>query len=559
MSVVPSGGPFRWGAVLGCSRACETGGPDDNWTIVGAVFAPIGCVPRPGRSRWSQCFAVATGQFRARDPPDPPRRGSGRRSRDSCWAASSRSPSSWSAATSRCATSRRAGRGHDGPDRRRSTGALCRPRPTDGLLKRDPKAIAKVDDFVVSQVLPPLARPTTAPPIVRVKLWSRDGRILYSDEPRADRQAATRSGAEEQELFETGGADAEISDLTQAREPLRAPGGQAARGAHADPHARRHAGAVRDLPALRLGQRQRRRLLRALAPPLLAGLLVLLLFQVPLAWSMARRLQRGHRERERLLAQRDRGVDAGAPADRLRPARRRGAGPRRRRVRPRAAGRGRRAARRRGRGGRAARRDRHACARACATCARCSSRSTRRAWSPPGLEAALSDLLSPLRGRGHRDRAGRRRRRDGGRAGDALVYRVAREALRNAQEHAEADTVRVEVTRPDARHHAPRRHRRRPRLRRRRPRAPRGGGPRRPDAARGPRARSRAARSPSAPSPARARQSSWRCRPVIRVLLADDHGVVRDGLGRLIDGARRRRARRHGRRRRGGRRARRAS
>jgi len=29
---------------------------------------------------------------------------------------------------------------------------------------------------------------------------------------------------------------------------------------------------------------------------------VLLLFQVPLAWTLARRLQRGHREREELLA-----------------------------------------------------------------------------------------------------------------------------------------------------------------------------------------------------------------------------------------------------------------
>ena len=37
---------------------------------------------------------------------------------------------------------------------------------------------------------------------------------------------------------------------------------------------------------------------------------------------------------------------------------------------------------------------------------------------------------------------------------------------------------------------------------------------------------------------------------MIRVLLADDHGVIRDGLGRLIGGARRRRARRRRRRRR---------
>ena len=42
---------------------------------------------------------------------------------------------------------------------------------------------------------------------------------------------------------------------------------------------------------------------------------------------------------------------------------------------------------------------------------------------------------------------------------------------------------------------------------------------------------------------------------MIRVLLADDHGVIRDGLGRLIGGARRRRAGRDRRRRRRGGRA----
>ena len=46
-----------------------------------------------------------------------------------------------------------------------------------------------------------------------------------------------------------------------------------------------------------------------------------------------------------------------------------------------------------------------------------------------GLEAALDDLLSPLRGRGH---ARPTLEVDGaGGADDALVYRVAREALRN--------------------------------------------------------------------------------------------------------------------------------
>jgi signal transduction histidine kinase len=66
-----------------------------------------------------------------------------------------------------------------------------------------------------------------------------------------------------------------------------------------------------------------------------------------------------------------------------------------------------------------------------------------------GMEVALSDLLSPLAAAGvatdlHvEDGAG-----PGG-DGDALVYRVAREALRNAQAHAGARSVRVELTRPE--------------------------------------------------------------------------------------------------------------
>jgi two-component system, NarL family, sensor kinase len=65
-----------------------------------------------------------------------------------------------------------------------------------------------------------------------------------------------------------------------------------------------------------------------------------------------------------------------------------------------------------------------------------------------GLEAALNDLLSPLKADGiltelHVD--------DGATAAsdrDALIYRVAREALRNVQEHSGADRVRIELTRP---------------------------------------------------------------------------------------------------------------
>ena len=62
-----------------------------------------------------------------------------------------------------------------------------------------------------------------------------------------------------------------------------------------------------------------------------------------------------------------------------------------------------------------------------------------------GLEAALGDLLSPLEARGivtELDVAP-----DAPDGNDELAYRVAREALRNAQAHAQCSSVRVTVTR----------------------------------------------------------------------------------------------------------------
>jgi two-component system, NarL family, sensor kinase len=73
-----------------------------------------------------------------------------------------------------------------------------------------------------------------------------------------------------------------------------------------------------------------------------------------------------------------------------------------------------------------------------------------------GLAAALSDLLSPLEAHGivtslRLDAGGEPRSHLDPHPSDALVYRVAREAIRNAQSHAAAATVSVLVTRDDAR------------------------------------------------------------------------------------------------------------
>src|SRR4051812_49562437 len=164
---------------------------------------------------------------------------------------------------------------------------------TDGVLRGNQRSLERLDDLVVGQVL--------SPSIVRVKIWSEDGRVLYSDEP-ALIGRRYKLGEEERELFRKGGAEAELSDLSkpenryerqerkllEAHTTIRTPDGTQ----------------VLFEIYQRFGSVTARaeRLLRALAPPLIGGLIVLLVFQIPLAWSMARRLQRGHRERERLLA-----------------------------------------------------------------------------------------------------------------------------------------------------------------------------------------------------------------------------------------------------------------
>ena len=309
----------------------------------------------------------------------------------------------------------------------------------DGILRRDPDAIALLDETVLSRVV--------SGSIVRVKLWASDGTVLYSDEPAiiGKRYAL---GGEERELIEEGGAEAELSDLSKPENRY-----ERAQGKLLEAHTRIRT--PNGTPVLfeiyeRFGSitENARRLLGALAPPLLAGLLVLLLFQVPLAWSMARRLQRGHGEREALLAnaieasdqERRRiasdlhdGVvqDVAGVAFGLAPL-----------------------------AEDAARRGDETEARALRdsmTQLRQGVRDLRTLLveiHPPSLEttglgAALSDLLSPLEAEGIATEVHVDDDSGAGSAGDALVYRVAREALRNVQAHSGAQSVRVELTRPE--------------------------------------------------------------------------------------------------------------
>jgi signal transduction histidine kinase len=310
---------------------------------------------------------------------------------------------------------------------------------SDGILRSDPEAIARLDDLVAARLL--------SPTVVRVKLWSRDGRILYSDEP-AIIGKRFKLGAEEQELFTEGGADAELSDLSEPENAFERQEGKLLEAHTAIRTPNGTQVLFETYQRFDAVTSSGHRLLRAMAPTLLLALLVLLLFQGAAGWSLARRLQRGHRERERLL---ERAIEASDQE--------------RRRIAadlhdgvvqdlagvafglaPLAED--------------AARRGDEAEAgalRAATDRLRHGVRSLRTLLvqlHPPsletaGLEPALGDLLSPLAAAGVAttlevdDGAAR------GSSADALVYRVAREALRNVREHAGARSVRVTVTRVD--------------------------------------------------------------------------------------------------------------
>ena len=81
----------------------------------------------------------------------------------------------------------------------------------DGLLSGRAGAVTAVYDVVVGRIL--------SSSIVRVKIWSAGGRVLYSDDPRqiGGRYALSR---EQQRLLRNGGAQVEVSDLTRPENAL---------------------------------------------------------------------------------------------------------------------------------------------------------------------------------------------------------------------------------------------------------------------------------------------------------------------------------------------------
>ncbi|MDQ1499907.1 MAG: two-component system, NarL family, sensor kinase [Actinomycetota bacterium] len=169
---------------------------------------------------------------------------------------------------------------------------LVEPAVTDDLLRGTAPAVARVDGIVRDHVLDRS--------LVRVKIWTEGGTIIYSDEPRLIGSTYQLAG-DEVAAIRSGQIAADVSDLSKPENryersqrkllevylPIRTPSGQ---------------------PVLfeayyryALVQQNGRRLWNSFAPIALGSLVMLQLVQVPLAWSLARRLAQRLREREGLL------------------------------------------------------------------------------------------------------------------------------------------------------------------------------------------------------------------------------------------------------------------
>lgn len=313
----------------------------------------------------------------------------------------------------------------------------------DGILVGDPAAVEAVDDVIVARVL--------SGSVARVKIWSADGRLLYSDDPAqiGDHYALE---ADQLLLLRTGGAEVEVSDLSRPENALDRQEGELI---EAYTPIRTPSGA----PVLfELYERldsvtaSARRLLVALAPPILGAIALLLLVQIPLVWSLSRRLQRGHEEREALLA----GAIAASNRERRRIASYLHDGP----VQDLAGAAFSLAPLADGARARGAHDEADALGRTIGVLRRDvrELRSLLVDLHPPrlaaaGLEAAIEDLVSPLEARGLSVTVAL----DGADALDqdlsALMYRIVQEAVRNVIAYAHAQAVTIELTIDEASAH----------------------------------------------------------------------------------------------------------
>jgi hypothetical protein len=152
---------------------------------------------------------------------------------------------------------------------------------TDALLAGDPAARAALDKVVREKVLDE--------ELIRVKIWSRDGVIVYSDEPRLIGQSYGL-GVGEAAIFNGGEPEVEVADLTKPENKFETQSklldayqmGNTVEGTPVLVEAYYRYSSVTSVTGT---------LLRQFAPIAIGALLFIELVQIPLAWRLARRLR----------------------------------------------------------------------------------------------------------------------------------------------------------------------------------------------------------------------------------------------------------------------------
>jgi two-component system NarL family sensor kinase len=317
---------------------------------------------------------------------------------------------------------------------------IVEPVITPAVLAGDPAALARLDQVVRQRIL-------NRAPIVRVKIWDASGRVIYSD-ARALIGKVFPLGANDLQTLRGGGTQADESDLSRAENTTERRfqrllevyvGIRGSNGTRL---------LYEDYERSSTISASSKRQWTSLLPALLGALIILYLVQVPLAYSLARRLRARQREREALLrraidasdlerrriaadlhdgtVQRLAGVSlslaasanalpAGEDGTEARTALSRGAAETRETIRE--------------------------------------LRTLLVDIYPPtlqrsGLSAAVDDLIAPLRAAGIAVSVSLPGDLDLPGDTEALLYRVAQEALRNARTHGEATAVDVTVEAP---------------------------------------------------------------------------------------------------------------
>ncbi len=171
---------------------------------------------------------------------------------------------------------------------------LVEPALTDDILSGgSPASLQRLAGIVAEDVLDNS--------LVRVKVWSADGTILFSDEQRLIGEQFDL-GDDEAGSLTSGRIEAEVSDLERPENRYERTIGGSLLEVYLPVHA------PNGEPLLfeayyRLDDVRGNgsRLWRSFAPISLGALVMLELVQIPLAWSLARRLRQRLQERERLL------------------------------------------------------------------------------------------------------------------------------------------------------------------------------------------------------------------------------------------------------------------